>query len=137
MAVGAATASAYLPPALYAGSSATLSGTSTVTSPMTGTPPAPTAALYVKGTLTTSGSSSLSTVTKVIGNTVPHMSVFMPDSRIAALIAASQPARSRALCHDVPERPHHQWRQQDYGNINVTGSLTISGSGTYTFGGST
>jgi hypothetical protein len=132
MAVGAPSASAYLPPALYSGSSATLSGTSTVTSPLVGG--APSAALYVKGALTNSGSGSLSTVTKVTGAAVPPMSVFMPDSRILALRQASQPAQPATGVTKYAQSLTISGGSRSFGSIAVTGSLTITGSGTYTFG---
>ena len=129
-----AAAATYLPPALYVGSSATLSGAATVTSPLVSDQPS--AAIYVKGFLTNSGSGSLSTVTKVTGVDVPAMSVFMPDSRIQALIDASQPARPAppAVVTRYPKGLTISGASAAYGNIDVTGNLTISGSGTYTFG---
>ena len=99
MSVGASTtyaANAYLPPALYTGSSLTLSGTSTVTSPPVGGQP--TAALYVKGKLTNSGKGSLVTVAKVLGTAVPDMSAFMPQSRIDAIIVTGPHSSVHFLC---------------------------------------
>ena len=64
------------------------------------------------------------------------MSVFMPDSRIRALIDASQPARPAppAVVTRYPKGLTISGTSAAYGNIDVTGNLTISGSGTYTFG---
>ena len=128
----AGAATSYLPPALYVYGSATLSGSATVSSPITGGQPS--AALYVKGTVTNSGSGSLSSVSKITGSGVPLMSVFMPDSRINALTQASQPSRPSSGVTTYAKGLTISGASKDYGSIDVTGSLTISGSGTYTFG---
>ena len=123
-------ATTWLPPALYVGGDAGLSGTSRITSPLVGGQPS--AALYVKGRLTNASSGSLSTVRQVIGATVPSLSQFMPDSRITALTQASQVAQQTGTvykgltCSGTKNATYAA-------PITVNGDLTISGSGIYTF----
>ena len=136
LAFGAAPASAattWLPPALYVGSDAALSGTAKITSPLVSGQPS--AALYVKGRLANSSSANLSTIRQVIGAkgaTVPGLSQFMPASRIADLTAASQAAKPEGRVY--PGLVISGTKDQTFkGPITVNGSLAISGSGTYTF----
>ena len=118
---------------LYSGTSATLSGSYTVGSPLLSGQPS--AGVYVNGSLTTNGSVDLSRATVYVGAqgaTVPALSQFMPDALVTSLVAASQVAQPTGITYDG----------LSYGGngsvtfttpITVNGNLTISGSGTYTF----
>ena len=56
----------------------------------------PSAASYINGKLTTSGSANLNQTVlyvKAKGATVPPLSQFMPDALVASLVAASQLAQ--------------------------------------------
>ena len=125
-------ATTYLPPALYVGGNAALSGTAKITSPMVGTPSQPSAAIYVKGKLANTSPGSLSTVKQVIGAAAPPLSQFMPASRIAQLTLASQAAKQEGRVY--PSLSYSGTQNVTFtGPITVNGNLSISGSGTYTF----
>ncbi len=119
--------------ALYAGSNTTMSGSSKVTSPLIGGQPS--AALYVAGKLTTSGSVDLSKTVQYVqakGAAVPPLSRFMPDARIALLTQASQAAQQTGTVYKGLTYSGTQ-NVTFTAPITVNGNLTISGSGTYTF----
>ena len=119
--------------ALYAGGNATMSGSSKVTSPLIGGQPS--AAVYVNGKLTTSGSVDLSTTVQYVkakGAVVPPLSQFMPEARIALLTQASQAAQQTGAVYKGLTYSGAQ-NVTFTAPITVNGNLTISGSGAYTF----
>ena len=139
MAVGAMpahAASTYLPPALYAGGDLTLSNTAKITSTVVGGQP--TAAVYVKNKLTNTGSGSLSTVPRSWGRRAPacpRLSVFLPQSRIDQLVAASQAAKLTTDPATIYKGLSFS-DSKDYlftAPITVNGNLSITGSGKCTF----
>ena len=117
--------------ALWVGGNASVAGTTKVTSPLYGADP--TAALYVKGKLTTAKTANVSTVSQATGANVPPFAQYLPDSRISALTAAAKiaPYDSTVAKKNVV----YSGTQ----NVTVTtpmtvnGNLSISGSGIYTF----
>ena len=123
-------ASTYLPPALYSGGDVILSGTAKITSPPTGGQPS--AGLYIKGKFTNTSSGSVSTVKQYLGMAAPALTVFMPDSRVSALIQASQ-AAPKVVAPAYNGLTLSGTASQSYPAITVNGNLIISGSGTYTF----
>ena len=132
-ALPASAAATWPPPALYAAGDAALSGTSRVTSPLVGGQPS--AGLYVVGKLTNGGSGNLGSVTQFVGAkgaTVPPLSQFMPDSRIALLTQASQVAQQTGAVYAGLSYTGTQSATFTT-PITVNGNLSISGSGTYTF----
>ena len=119
--------------ALYSGGNATLSGSSKVESPVIAGQPS--AATYVNGTLSTSGSASLSKTVlfvKARGDSVPPLAQFMPETLVSWLTFASQAAQPTGttcpgLSYSGSKGPASP------APITVDGNLTISGSGTYSF----
>ena len=82
-------------PVFYAGANSSLGGSVVVGSPLSGGKP--TAALYVNGSLTLSGSANVTNTLQYIaakGATVPALSTFMPATRVTQLTQASQIAQA-------------------------------------------
>ena len=118
---------------LYGGGNATLSGSSKVESPVIAGQPS--AASYVKGTLSTSGSASLGTTTLLVGargDAIPPLSQFMPDALVSSLTLASQSAQQTGTTYKGLTLSGSKGRTFA-APITVDGNLTISGSGTYSF----
>ena len=119
--------------ALYSGGNATLSGSSKVESPVIAGQPS--AAAYVKGTLSTNGSTSLGTTTLLVGargDAIPPLSQFMPDALVSSLTLASQSAQQTGTIYKGLTLTGGKGRTFS-GPIAVDGNLTIAGSGTYSF----
>ena len=131
---GAGTA-APTPPVLYAGANSSLGGSAVVGSSLSGGKP--TAALYVNGTLTLSGSANVTNTVQYIaakGATVPALSTFMPATRVTQLTQASQIAQAAQSPTTYNGLSLSGSSNATYANaIKVNGNLTISGSGTCTF----
>jgi len=119
--------------ALYAGGNTTMSGSSKVASPLIGGQPS--AAVYVNGKLTATSTVDLTKTVQYItakGAVVPPLSQFMPDARIALLTQASQAAQKTGTVYNGLTLSGTKGATYA-APITVNGSLTISGSGTYTF----
>ena len=106
--------------ALWVGGNASVAGTTKVTSPLSGSDP--TAALYVKGTLTTAKTANVSTVAQMTGANIPPFAQFMPDARVTALTAAAKvaPYDSAVAKKDVT--------YSGTGNVTVTTPMTVNGN---------
>jgi len=118
---------------LYSGGNVTMSGRSKVTSPPIDGHPS--AATFVNGKLTTSGSADLSgtvACVKAKGASVPPITAFMPDALVASLTQASQAAPKSGAVHNGLSYSGSR-KVTVTAPITVKGNLTISGSGTYSF----
>lgn len=119
--------------ALCSGGNAAMSGSVTVTSPLIGG--APSAATYVNGTLSTSGSVSLTNTALYVaakGAGLPPITQFMPDSLVATLTQAAQAAPRAGTVYNGLTYSGSQ-TVTVAAPITVNGNLTITGSGSYGF----
>jgi len=122
--------------AVYSGGDGRKTGSGDITSPMNSEGQY-TGAVYIAGSFSEVGSGDLSTVNLFVGDRgddIPPLEMFMPDSVVQSLIAASQAAQDTA----APDNTYSgTWRPSagTYTSpIVVNGDLKITTSGDYVFG---